>query len=578
MSSDTSPQGCQAVTLSNTTAPAPTVSEGVRLNGTLSAPPSGVGNVLFNYYGCEFVASNSSSNDYFVPQASQKEFMSFLQNPPVGVTFANCILPISYTASPAVSNASFAIFAEGGAVNPMGAGTNSPITNINVPTNQTVNSGIMEAPATTTVSVINQSTMQPIQFYYTREDCVNDPFLSPPVCNTWIIRETQTITFTAPATAGLGVNSSWMGPPTPVVNSTYAIGTSLSGPWTPVTVNGVPGGVPGIYNNDYQPPTVSDCTSGGVTYADGQTWTAPVNSTQPATLAECPYGSGTRVDQMSTPTDYICNNGTATVQSSGVATETGFVGACAALPACPATSAAWDGAANATYASGEAPPVGNPPNFTLAYETDFTGALDATWTLVNAPADPSELAAYSSSACSQSGGVLHLNTSFGGSGWTTCKARQSTALTYGKYLVRFRADLGDGMSPATLILSPSGATLAQDYLFESWSGQAANMQGDYNSDNGDGTRTAYATFWEPENYTTQWHTMGVEWTPNNLVYTIDGTAYSTFNNSVVTTYPMVLNLLQELISVDAGTPSSSTYDVNWVAEYSYSPGSAATCP
>jgi hypothetical protein len=319
---------CQAEVASNTTAPIPSISAGVRLDHA-------VGNVLFDYYGCLFVASNSSTYDYFVPQATQSEFLSFLQNPPVGVTFANCILPMNYTAIPTVSDVGYSIYSEGGAIVPSGGGAPASITNISVPTNQTINSGIMMAPATTVVSVVNQAGMAPIQFYYTRQDCANDPFLVPPACNTWIIRETQTITFTAPATSPLGTNSSWIGPPAPTVSSTYDISTSPMGPWTPVTVNGVPlasGGVPGIYNNDYQPPAINSCTSGGVTYLDGETWTSTTTSTQSPTAAECPLGAGTRIDTMQSTVSNICNNGTAAIQSTTTPVELSFTGLCATTP------------------------------------------------------------------------------------------------------------------------------------------------------------------------------------------------------------------------------------------------------
>jgi beta-glucanase (GH16 family) len=226
----------------------------VRLN-------NGSQDALFNYYSCVFATNdNINQYDYFVPQASALEFTSFLNNAPLGVSFANCVMPITYTAKPTVSDTSFSIFSEGGAITPIGTSTIPPITNIMVPTNQSITDGIMPVPNKTVVSVVNQSGMQPIEFYYTRHDCVGDPSTSPPLCNTWIVKEVQTITFTAPPTAPVGINSSWISASAPpVVNSTYFIGSNINGPWTPVTWFGKPSGPPGIYNNDYHPPSVGSC-------------------------------------------------------------------------------------------------------------------------------------------------------------------------------------------------------------------------------------------------------------------------------------------------------------------------------
>ena len=72
------------------------------------------------------------------------------------------------------------------------------------------------------------------------------------------------------------------------------------------------------------------CSQSGNTYNNGQTWTVNVTSTQAPTSLECPSGAGTRVDDMSTPTTYLCTTGTISIQSTGATTETGFTGACGA--------------------------------------------------------------------------------------------------------------------------------------------------------------------------------------------------------------------------------------------------------
>ena len=41
---------------------------------------------------------------------------------------------------------------------------------------------------------------------------------------------------------------------------------------------------------------------------------------------------------------------------------------------------------------------------------------------------------------------------------------------------------------------------------------------------------------------TQWHTLGVVWTPGRLVYTIDGRNWATVANANVPSTPMVLDI------------------------------------
>jgi hypothetical protein len=235
----------------------------------------------------------------------------------------------------------------------------------------------------------------------------------------------------------------------------------------------------------------------------------------------------------------------------------------------PATSVSWDGAPNGSYASGKAPPVGSPPNFTLNYETDFSAPLDSSWTAASAPPGGSSMATYDPAACVESNGVMQLITADqGGGNFTSCMIKRANTQAYGKYLIRFKSDLGTYESPAAALWGPAAG---MDFMFEDWNGTLGQMQGDYIDPSG----TSYSTSTTAADFTNQWHTMGVEWTPGSIVYTIDGTVWAT--QAVGTGNPMALQIMNELINIDPTTPATSTFYVNWVAVYAYTLGSASSC-
>jgi hypothetical protein len=323
MRNDNLSDSCQAVLQSNDVAPAPSSSSGVRLN-------KGVMNTLFNSYTnlCRYI-DNPDGSDYFVPQKLSSEFSAFLTNSPPGVVIDNCVFPIApaaaspISAAPTIPSAFYEIFAEEGApAYDSVTAEMAPIGGIAVPTAQNV----VRVGTTTVVSVISEQTPTPIRFYYTRHDCVTDPD-GTVRCNTWTIREDQVLDFRADPSAPPGNDGHWT---LVSVHPTYYV-KELDNTWTPIQDGFA----------DYRPPGPLSCTMNGVTYPDGATWTDQVASTATPTSAECPYGTGTRVDLFSTPTNYTCVNGVASVANSDIPVETGFTGSCSAAPACGAKNTAF---------------------------------------------------------------------------------------------------------------------------------------------------------------------------------------------------------------------------------------------
>lgn len=147
----------------------------------------------------------------------------------------------------------------------------------------------------------------------------------------------------------------------------------------------------------------------------------------------------------------------------------------------------------------------------------------------------------------------------------------SFAQTYGKYLVRFRMDAGQGVALAILLWPQTN----------SWPPEI-----DFAEDNGSDRHTNYATLHFGAGNTqvqrsvgvnlTQWHTLGVQWTSGKLVYTLDGEAWATVTNANVPSIPMVLDLQTQGWACgtstweqcpNAGTPSRVNLDVAWVVAY-----------
>ncbi|MGE3622520.1 MAG: PA14 domain-containing protein [Bdellovibrionales bacterium] len=316
LGNDTTAEGCQASIPTGGTAPLPSVSAGVRIN-------RGVTNAIFNSYAtsCWYV-DNNSSEDYFIPQETESEFRAFALNPPHNVNVANCVPPVSSPASPFKATASiahpkFQIFAENGSLTPLGEESVSSIGNIAVPTDQSY--GRVPSPSFPGTVVNITQVLQhagPLEFIYTREDCrINTD--GQPLCNTRNLKEQQTLTFAAQSTAP-NQDGIWT---LTRVTSAFSIQSLQTGAW--ISISGPAA--------DFQPPAALACSADGL-HADGQSWTSGVLTNVAPTADQCPYGPGTRVDTVSTPTTYICNDGVASIQNTGAPQLVSSAGECEASP------------------------------------------------------------------------------------------------------------------------------------------------------------------------------------------------------------------------------------------------------
>lgn len=150
--------------------------------------------------------------------------------------------------------------------------------------------------------------------------------------------------------------------------------------------------------------------------------------------------------------------------------------------------------------------------------------------------------------------------------------------TYGRYDVRFRVDQGNGLAYVAL-LWPSGnggwppeVDFAEDGGGNRTQTTATLHCGSNGNDSCQVQASVSADF-------SQWHTLGVEWTPGSLVYTLDGQTWATMTRSDVPSIPMEMDLQMQAGTCgdqydpcpDASTPAAVNMDVAWVVEYAYTP-------
>lgn len=148
---------------------------------------------------------------------------------------------------------------------------------------------------------------------------------------------------------------------------------------------------------------------------------------------------------------------------------------------------------------------------------------------------------------------------------------QGLRQTYGKYLVRFRVDRGAGVA-AILLLWPSfdDTSRAEIDFAENGGGDRGHMSATLHYDAGTRQlqRAVRADF-------TDWHTVGVEWTPGRVAYTLDGRRWAVVSSRGVPEIPMELDAQTQAGTCgdryqpcpDASTPRRVTMQIDWVAAY-----------
>lgn len=147
-------------------------------------------------------------------------------------------------------------------------------------------------------------------------------------------------------------------------------------------------------------------------------------------------------------------------------------------------------------------------------------------------------------------------------------ATRASTLRYGKYLVRMRADKGVGVGYVALLWPSSGWPPEVDFAEDGGHDRSTTSgTAHFGSANQQVQRILRRDF-------SKWHTVGVEWTPTSLKYTIDGKVWATMRGAAVPHQPMHLAIQSAALRctswsacVSSATPSHVNIYVDWVVVY-----------
>jgi beta-glucanase (GH16 family) len=174
--------------------------------------------------------------------------------------------------------------------------------------------------------------------------------------------------------------------------------------------------------------------------------------------------------------------------------------------------------------SGVSVPTGDLPGWKLSYKDDFTGTAlnEQLWSAYSGRPGGAPLAQWDPSHVVIKDGAMELqtyqNSKYPGL-WTSGGVSMDVGQTYGKYLVRFKMDPGEGIDGIGLLWPDSPSWPPEIDFIEGLGGDRTEMMGTLHwgtpADHKLTQRFTKGGF-------TEWHTLGVEWMPGKVNYTMDG--------------------------------------------------------
>jgi hypothetical protein len=232
--------------------------------------------------------------------------------------------------------------------------------------------------------------------------------------------------------------------------------------------------------------------------------------------------------------------------------------------------------------SGESMPTGNIPGWTQVFADNFTSSTDACWGKYSAdPIPSSPTAAWDPSRVSIGGGMAVLNSSYDPALGLWASGGMSSApclnQAYGKYEVRFRMDKADGVKYAILLWPTSGVWPCGgeiDFGEDGGGNRSSTTLTDIYCDSA-GAEQKLPQIHLSADFS-QWQTLGVEWTPGKLVWTLNGQDVGEIDGSHVPSGPMQMDIQTESNTnctlswyscMDSTTPANVNLDVDWVVAY-----------
>jgi beta-glucanase (GH16 family) len=246
-------------------------------------------------------------------------------------------------------------------------------------------------------------------------------------------------------------------------------------------------------------------------------------------------------------------------------------------PTAAGTAGSYDGPAP----SGVAMPVGDLPGWHQTFAEDFNGDdLTQRWDVYEGQPKDDPGGWFMPSHVSQQDGNLVLRGSRentpNGTLYATggISTEKSFSQLYGKFTVRFRMDKGYGINYVVLLWpatqdGPPEVNIAED------NGKSRNLITSTLHWGGHGTPADYTVKSLSGVDFTQWHTVGLEWTPGRLILLLDGHEWSRFESANVPKIKMALALQTQAWYCggnfsdcpNSTTPANVNMQVDWAVAY-----------
>ena len=225
----------------------------------------------------------------------------------------------------------------------------------------------------------------------------------------------------------------------------------------------------------------------------------------------------------------------------------------------------------------EAMPVGDIPGWHQVFADNFGGrTIDLSkWRVYTGEPGGDPAGWFDPSHVKLSNGMLVLSgyqDRADGGKWATGGLSTNPGLvqTYGKYLVRLRFDRAVGIAHVLLLVPANGSWPPEIDFGEDNGAWRDTMQATLHYGAADSTFSKRVAVDQ-----TQWHTVGVEWTPGRLVFTLDGRVWYQVTGSAVPAIPMALAIQTQAwpcvgtwgVCPNASTPRVVRTYVDWVVAY-----------
>jgi beta-glucanase (GH16 family) len=151
---------------------------------------------------------------------------------------------------------------------------------------------------------------------------------------------------------------------------------------------------------------------------------------------------------------------------------------------------------------------------------------------------------------------------------------------YGYFEARVRVPAGRGLWPAFWMLTPAQRPPEID-IMEVLSKEPTRVHLHYHYVDGAGVVQDYGAAWDDGDFSADWHTFGVEWRPDAIIWYIDGVERNRYEGNYVANEPLYLILNLQVGGndswsgpTDATTVFPAYYDIDYVRAWQLSTGAA----